>query len=206
MEHNRWYRESSSSYHLRFSEHVRHGSHVAYCYSGFYVATLLFWRLGCSVFRDAKDYLYSHVLSAFLVQSDPDREKELRKLNSASPPLTDTSTLKFTLPRSKPSLKTRQQKILNSLHQEKCVLNAHIMIPICWVSHPLMLTQFLSSQAVKHLPLVAKTQGWNPCLSTVSAFCSIHCHTRVGLGGKLHNYLQRSIVAGSLNNNLIIVM
>ena len=55
-----------------------------------------------------------------------------------------------------------------------------------------MLTQFLSSQSLKHLPLAAETQGWNPCLSTVSALSSIHCHTRVVLEGKLHNILQRS--------------
>ena len=81
---------------------------------------------------------------------------------------------------------------------EKVVLNAHINDTyICWVSHALMV-KLLST-----FPLIeVRTQGWNPCLSTVSS--SIHCHTRVGLGGKLHNYLQRSFVAISLNNDLLI--
>ena len=73
------------------------------------VFMLLLSYFGGLAFRDAKDYLYSHVLSAFSVQSYPDREKELRISNLASPPVTKTSTIKITLPRSKPSSKTSQQ-------------------------------------------------------------------------------------------------
>ena len=104
---------SLSSFHLHIicgSQSMSDMAHMWRTVIRFFLLLLSYF--GGLAFRDAKDYLYSHVLSAFSVQSYPDREKELRISNLASPPVTKTSTIKITLPRSKPSSKTRQQYIL----------------------------------------------------------------------------------------------
>ena len=113
------------------------------------VFMLLLSYFGGLAFRDAKDYLYSHVLSACAAQSDPDREKELRILKPASPPFTEISTLKITLPRSKPSSKTRQQYILTHSSSWCALKKLFLML----INDTYMLGQPCSDgEAIKYLP------------------------------------------------------